>query len=395
MTEENVFPEQNLSMSSKLMRAIPLLACLMMAGAMTARAQVTVAQAVTDFENLTRGYNLVSFGNASFNNYGDTHGGLAVQGNLTLGGAGQIGQMQGSTNAPTLYVGGSLTLSSGQFTDLKSGYAYLPGTSGTWDGGSDRFTTGSGGVLYTGGSADAKATSNPQSTAANAASFGWNWSSVSQSLIAASNALAGATATGTISVSGQNLSFNAPNGQTSGVVIFNLDYNSFSGSIFDANGDHVFDQNNERVSNVQVNVPSNLTYVINVLNASGGTLFNGMNFNSGTGTDRLLWNILPATSGGSPIATTVSLGGGSNFYGSVLAPLVDLQNSGNVSPNGQIVAASYTHNNAELHETAFDTPVTFSAVPEPSTWGLIGLSACGLFYAWRERRRKLAVSFKR
>ncbi len=84
----------------------------------------------------------------------------------------------------------------------------------------------------------------------------------------------------------------------------------------------------------------------------------------------------------------MSLGNGGQFYGSVLAPHINLSNANNTSINGQIVAASLSYSNAELHDTAF-TPVGV-LVPEPSTYALWGAGLCALGFSarrWRERRK--------
>ena len=343
-----------------------------------AHAQTTLTSAVVQFDTLTQGYNLISLGNASFSNYGDTQGALAVAGNLTLQGAGQIAEHYSAGSKPSLYVSGQLNLDSGQQTRLKNGYAYLPSVSGSWNGTDRVLTTGSGGQFSTINSTHALAGTDPRNTLGSAP---FSWSSLSSGLVSVSNTLASAASTGSISVSGQNLVFSA-NGQTSGVVVFTLDANAFNGSLYDANGNGQFDQNNERVSNVQINVPENVVFVINVKNFGGKTLLGGINANSGSGNERLLWNITPDSSGGA-----VTLGSGAAFYGSVLAPLVAVKNGQNTAPNGQIVAASYTHAGAELHQVEFTAPVAFSAVPEPASFGVFGVGATIAIALSRRRPR--------
>lgn len=349
-------------------------------------AQILVDQAVAQFDQLVRNYNLISFGNASFTNFGDTEGPLAVGGNLYLDG-GSVGNSPakyGLTSDPTLYVSGQLTLNN--FTHLNSGYASTPGLDGgyAWDA-TQRRLTGGGGTLSTSNSSHPLASTDPRS---NPAPANWSWSSLQSDLIAVSSVLAAAPATGTIQISGQNLQFVTPEGQTSGVVVFTLDMADFSGNLYDANGSGTFDPNNERVSNVQINVPEGVAYVINVVNANGTTLFGGggINFNAGTNNDQLLWNILPDDNPAT--ADAVRLGGGASFYGSVLAPLVDLGNSGNVAINGQVVAATFTQSNAELHYIGFDSPVVFSPVPEPSTWGVGAILVVGGAVALQHRRAR-------
>jgi choice-of-anchor A domain-containing protein len=141
-------------------------------------------------------------------------------------------------------------------------------------------------------------------------------------------------------------------------------------------------------ANIQINVPQDMVYVINVINADGKTLFggNGMNFNSGQNNDKLLWNIVADNDPGT--SRTVALG--TNFYGSILAPMIDLTNGSGGEQNyvnGQVVAASYTHQGAEVHHVKFTTPASFSAVPEPATWSVFGLAGCGVMMGCRRRRR--------
>jgi choice-of-anchor A domain-containing protein len=330
---------------------------------------------VVDFDALVRNYNLVTFGNASFGGgYGDTHGPLAVQGNLSLSG-GSIAAQPGTfgvSSDPTLYVGGSLTLTGGT-TYLSSGYASLnSGLSGSWDGTQRQLTTG-GGILSSINSGAALAAADPRT---NPAPSGWNWASLQSQAAQISSTLAAATATGSVQINGQTLSFVAPQNAT-GVVVFNFDASLLSGNSY----------NGQMFTNVSFNVPTNDLFVVNVTNiTSGQTLLGtsgGINFNQGSGYERLLWNILPSAGP----TTSVSLGNGGQFFGSVLAPLVDLGNTNNTAVNGQIVSASYTHSGAELHYTGFDASgITFSAVPEPSTYALAALGLCVVGAIWHRRR---------
>jgi len=346
-------------------------------GGGVARAQTAGQQAVASFDQLVRSYNLISLGNASFTSYGDTEGALAVAGNLSLDGGAVATKTPaaGVGPAPTLYVGGNLTLNG--TTSLNSGYASTPALGGgwSWDGTQARLS-GGGGVLSTINSSDSLARSDPRG---NPAPTAWNWTTLADSFKSISATLAAIPPTGTISISGQTLSLLAPvSAQTGDVVTFTLNANLLSGNTYDG----------QMFSNVQFNVPAGLNFVVNVVNADGKTLFgtgSGINFNSGSGYDALLWNIVAADNGGP--TPSVSLGNGGQFFGAVLAPSVNLSNAGGTAVNGQVVAANYTHSGAELHYTDYTPTLVFSAVPEPSTWGACGLGLCFLAVVVRRLRR--------
>ncbi|WP_221031763.1 collagen-binding domain-containing protein [Actomonas aquatica] len=362
-------------------------ACLLVVGVWgtsALHAQVAVNNAVYAYDQAMRNYGLITFGDTTLSNYGDTWGPLAVGGNLTLNGSGSIAQkpeLFGVTSDPTLYVAGQLNLTGD--TQLHSGYASTPNLTGNWSYTSNqrRLQSPGNGRLYSANSSDPQAAFDPRT---NPTPANWDFANLENGLVAISQTLAAATPTGSISLQGQTLNFNA-NGATSGVVVFNLDMNLFNGVLFDANGNGSWDQNQERVSQVKIDVPTDVTYVINVLNATDKTIFGGINFNSGTNNEQLLWNITPDSNGS--LADSVSLGGGARFYGSILAPEINLSNSGNVAPEGQIVASSYTHNGAELHFKPFDSTVGFTPVPEPRTWGLITVALAGAMI-WHQRRRQ-------
>ncbi len=349
-----------------------------------ASAQVAVNNAVYAYEQAVRNYGLITFGDTTLSNYGDTWAPLAVGGNLTLNGSGSIAQkpeLFGVTSDPTLYVAGQLNLNGD--TQLHSGYASTPNLVGNWSFSEQqsRLQSPSNGRLYSANSPDPQADFDPRN---NPTPTNWDWANLENGLVAISQTLAAASDTGSLALQGQTLQFNA-NGITSGVVVFTLDMDLFNGVLYDFNGDGIWDQNTERISQVKVDVPSDVTYVINVLNADGETIFDGINFNEGANNDQLLWNI--TSSSAECLEDSVSLGGGARFYGSILAPEINLSNSGNVAPEGQIVASSYNHNGAELHFKDFDSTVGFTPIPEPSTWGALTIGLAGLMI-WHQRRRQ-------
>jgi choice-of-anchor A domain-containing protein len=175
---------------------------------------------------------------------------------------------------------------------------------------------------------------------------------------------------GTISVNSSNLVL-TPNSTpaTDATVIFTLDASKLSGNSY----------NGQSISNIAINVPTDVNYVINVINlGTNTTLFSGASFNSGSNDNQLLWNF--EGSG------TVNLGSGS-WYGSILAPSATVTNNGNTTENGQVVANAFTDNNTELHYQGFTAVAV--VVPEPMTFALWGVALCGAAIVVR---RKLVSS---
>lgn len=349
---------------------VAALACAS-AGAQTTYQDVTNLQ--TDYDN----FNLISFGDADLSNYGDTWGGLAVNGALTLSGTGVISQNI-TTNNSTLYVTGQLSL--GSSTTLDSGYAYLPGltkSQWTWNAGNQTLTNkSSGAVLNSGPSSAPNAANNPISGTAAPTGINFNGSALQTTFSGISTSLANATATGTISANSGNLIFSS-GAQTSGVVVFNLDVSSSAGAgVLSGNT-----YNNQTISNVSVNVPAGLTYVINVVNAGGKTIFgSGVNLNSGTNDGQLLWNIEGSGT------VTIGSQSGDTLYGSILAPNATIDTSTVIS--GQVAAGSFSDCGVELHDTEFSPALV--TTPEPGTYALWAAGVCAAGILLR-RHRKLRV----
>lgn len=363
-------------------------------GAATALGQVSLESDIAQLDSYLRNYNLISFGNASFAGSQDTHGGLAVAGDLFLGSGTDVAQRDdlfGLSSDPTLYVGGQLTTNG--TVHLENGYAALPGLSGSWsyDSVTQRLSNNGNSTLLSSSNAYGGGTtlagSDPRG---NPTPADWDWSAMSTAVTGISTNIANATANGTMSLNSGALTFDA-GAITEGVVVFDLDLSRFNNVVYDFNDDGVFEFNSEKVDRIVMNIPDDVVFAINVRNGTDGdVLFGnsiGINFNGGDNMDQLLWNIVPDSD---PLTTdSMSLGGGASFYGTVLAPLVDLSNIGNVAPNGQIIAANYSHNaNAELHYVGFDAPVSFSAVPEPRTWSLIALAFAAVAMEFHRRRRR-------
>ncbi|HEY3755177.1 MAG TPA: collagen-binding domain-containing protein [Opitutaceae bacterium] len=332
----------------------------------------TVASSLSNFASSLDDYNLVSINNSTFNAAGDTQGGIAVGGSLTVinttyvatGGFGDVP----SNGAPTLYVAGNLNLS-GSTLGINAGYAALPGlTSSNWtwnanqkvlteeNGGTGQFTEANGSGDYAG-----------TSPLVNPIPKNWNWQTLASSLRTDSTTLGNTAANGSISVNSGNLIFTPNTTPSNGsAVIFTLNAALISGNTY----------NGQTFSNISINVPTDVNYVINVVNAAGTTLFgSGANFNSGSNNNQLLWNFVGSSG-------TVTLGNGGSFYGSILSPSMNV-NTGGVTVNGQVGASSFSDSNAELHFEGFDAVAV--VVPEPLTFALWGVGLCGVAIVIRRK----------
>lgn len=367
-------------------RLLPFLPALVSFLGLTAlaHAQVVTEQALAAYDYYVRDYNVVTFGNLTLNGT-HTDAGIAVGGNLTVGGSVISMQSSASTN-PALYVNGQITLTgSSQFNN---GYVSAPNLSNalawTYNPANNQYqrglTDGANTLSYN--SSHAQTYVDPRTVAAP---DGWNWATAQSTLTNASSTLASASATGSLGVSGQNLTFTS---NASGVTVFNLDASKIVNGIFDANNDGIFDQNTERVSNLSVNLAADQYFVVNLTNATSASgssaLFSGINVNAGSNNTQLLWNIIPDANTG----TSDILALGSNLYGSILAPLVDVQSNGYYT-NGQLAANSFTQAGAEVHYAGgYSAPVSFSPVPEPSTYAIIASALCAVGFIWQRRRAR-------
>lgn len=357
------------------LRAAVLLAAAAAAPCALAGVGVTVAGALSDFQSSLDDYNLVSLNDATLDNAGDTQGGLAIGGSLTVTSTtyvatGGSSDLPGSS-APTLYVAGGLNLG-GNTLGVNAGDAALPGLSSSswsWNATQKQLTeSGNGGTFSQSNGSGAYAGSSPLS---NPGPASWNWSTLASNLQADSAALANAAATGTISVnSGQNLIFTPNTTPAAGsTVVFTLNASLLSGNTY----------NGSTFSNISISVPTDVNYVINVINSAGTTLFgSGANFNSGTNNGQLLWNFVGSS------GSSVTLGTSGSFYGSILSPSMTV-NTGGMTVNGQVAASSFSDSGAELHFEGFDAVAV--VVPEPLTFALWGVGLCGVAVVMRRRLR--------
>lgn len=176
-------------------------------------------------------------------------------------------------------------------------------------------------------------------------------------LNALSSQLEGLTANSTITTGTSKVNFNA-NANTDGFAVFNLTGAALQTDL--ANNSVVFNVG-AGVKGIFVNVNGNFSQL-------GGT-----NWNPPVMQD-VIFNFYNAS--------TVSTG---NWMSSILAPdaSVGINSGGNI--NGFLYAKTYT-GGGELHNYGY-TGALPSAVPEPSTWAMLGLGFAGLGFAGVRRRR--------
>lgn len=337
--------------------------------ATSGRAQLTAGQAVGAFGGDVGDYNLITLGGgATFaSGYGQTEGALAIDGNLSLS-AGKVASSDAaSAGDPSLYVTGTLTLSG--TTKLENGYASLPGENTndySWSASKLELTETSGSnKLDSMTTTGAYATTSPLG---NPGPAGFVFANEITQFNADSAALAAATVNGTITVSSKALTFTPDSTPAAGsTVIFQLDASQISGSTY---GGTAF-------TSLTIDVPNDVNYVINVINATSGTTLFGskVTMKSGSNDNQLLWNIEGSA--------TVTLGGG-NFYGAILAPSATIDNGGAVV-DGQVVANGFDDSGKALDFTAFDSNAVVA--PEPATFALWGCGLCGLAIVFRRRLR--------
>jgi choice-of-anchor A domain-containing protein len=322
-------------------------------GAAGAAHAASVVSDLSSFATDVRNYNLIALGNVNLTGSSEIHGAAAIKGSLTVGGDWSFASSNGTgTSDPSLYVNGAVSFTG--TSQLINGTASTPNSTGySFDSTSRDFYAGSNpsnetNALHLEPAGD---TTSPHSIAAPT---GWSWTSLTSpttGLGEISTDLSSASATNVTVDAGGNLDLSTT--QTSGIVVFDLDASQLASGTLSG------------LKNISINVPTGMNYVINVLNLSNNqTLFNGVNFNAGTNDDQVLWNFSETTN------VTVQLGG--NFYGSILAPNVNITD--NTTIDGTVVANNFTDNGVELHD---DDDFVDLNVPEPRTFALWAVALCG------------------
>jgi choice-of-anchor A domain-containing protein len=176
--------------------------------------------------------------------------------------------------------------------------------------------------------------------------------------------LTGLAANSTVNASdNNNVKFNV-SADAKGVAVFDItaaQFQSFAGVKF-------------------LNDASAKTIVVNV--TGGGNITENFNYVGGNTTyenNHVIWNFEDAAS--------LSI---KTIHGSVLAEDATVTNG---SPIEGLLYAKNFNGQGELHDYPFlGVLPTSSAVPEPSTWALMGLGFIGLGFAARRRARKEAVA---
>jgi choice-of-anchor A domain-containing protein len=319
------------------------------------------------------GYNLVTFGEATLGSGSVTEGGMAVGGDLTvLGGTAKIANSGWTAPTPSLYVGGALSLTAKTVLESGDASAADAGNASNWTW----YVNKKGTVHELQGVADSSDLLQLKTSTTDPLTNAWTpttGSAADFSSIAAG--LAAADATGTISVGNNgDLTFTPPADVTGGPVYFDLD-----ASLLNAAGDSY---DGSAFSTIKINVPTGIDYIINLVGAaSDQTLFSGVNFNSGTNDNQLLWNFADATG-------TVTLANSKTFYGAILAPRAAIADNA-AAVSGQVVAASLNQMSGgtgqKLEFSAFTV-----LVPEcPAfAWWALGLCAAGVVVRRARLRRR-------
>lgn len=345
----------------------------------SARAQTEASELVNSFESDSDGYNLIAFGSASLSQ--DVQGGVAVgSGGLTIAQTTEVGSDASVGSNPTLYDQGGLTFSGGDQIQVEAPTAYLPGlnqSDWTWTAPHTLTENETSYEVLINGSGQSGNPITSGSAPANWSSMQSNLASVSSSLsAAASNPSSIGAIAGTISVSGQNLTFSASGATAGSVVVFDLDAADFSGGEY----------NGQAISGIDLDFSAGIDYVIDVTGISGSSLafLSGLNFvgSSSSYASQTLWNFEDTGS------TSIAIDSSSEFYGSILAP--DVSVTGDTTLDGQVVSDDFVDGSGG--DTFQVDAANFSPVNLPESgafaWWAAGLCAAAVAFRLRGLRSR-------
>lgn len=365
------------AMRAPLRNFLASLAVLAIAGA--ARAQTALSDLQT-FATDTDAYNVIAFNSATLDN--EVIGSVAVgSGGLTVTSTIQVGATSQTGSNPNLYVAGGLTLN-GNTIHVENPKAYLPGLSSqkkSWSWSSNTLTyTGStssedGSVIVNG----AGQSGNPITSGTTPA----NWSSLQSGLETVSSDLAtvgnnptsyGAVA-GSVSVNGQQLVLSGGSAVPGDVVVFNLTADELSNDTYGG----------DSFTGIDLDFSTGIDYVIDVTGLTGSSysLLSGVNFvgSSSSFASQTLWNLEASSS------TSITIGSGSDIYGSVLAPEASVTENGAI--NGQVLADNFSDSDCGNSSEVESDNFSVVSLPESGAFAWAAVGLCGIGFGWRHRRR--------
>ncbi|MFC3713123.1 choice-of-anchor A family protein [Sphingoaurantiacus capsulatus] len=332
-------------------------------------------------------YNAFVLGNTNMQ-YVDTHGKLAVGGNLQLNGV-QIGSQLSQGSPTNLVVGGNLNVTSGSINGSTVVYGNVTANNPTFHG-----NLSAGGSVWInpnqGGSVNGSVTYGTSFTKP-----GWMNPPATQGSITQPVDFAAAAASLT-ALSQAQVGPNDPAGTFqwnqlfltggAGLNVFGITEAVLEGS----------------TGGFNINAPSGATVIINVAGSDLTLLNTGLNLSGGITMDKILWNFYEAT----------SLTFNGSWNGSVLATQAAAKAQYGAMNGNLIVAALHgyggpsTTTSLEVHTVINGQPTFFSGttrpvgnpdpdpnpnpVPEPGTMALFGLGA--MLAAMSRRRRQTAAA---
>jgi choice-of-anchor A domain-containing protein len=291
------------------------------------------------------GYNVFILGAYATPGGTDIQGSVAVEGTFTATGSLSINEAPGSASPSTagLIVGGNLSLAGGQLDNGNAGNAYVGGNVSSSSYFNFQKNLSYVGTLYPSNIVEGS------KSQINSSAMPIDFGTAATSLQALSNTLANMAGTGTMTMSGPNVTLTATNCT---LCVFDIAGGSFSGGA------------------LNISAPTGATVVINVSGPSDTMSSASINYTGGATANDTLFNFNTATS------FSIS---GMTLYGSVLAPMATFTGT-NGSVDGELVAAAVTGETAEFESgDIFNGNLGNIATPEPSTWLLMATALAGLF----------------